>query len=558
VLAGAGLIVLVAAVIYFPSLRGGFLIDDDMLLTESPLIKAQDGLYRFWCTTEPYDYWPVTNTTLWIEWRLWGPRATGYRVTNLVLHVVDSLLIWTALRRLSIPGAFLASLLFAVHPVNVDSVAWIAQRKNLLAMLFGVLAILAYLKSEAPTASVVNCTSPYTTRWYWLAFVGFVMAILSKISAVILPALLLGIVAWQRPVTRRDLARMAPFCVFALVLVGVNLRFRMQTLEIPAPTVGLPERLLGGADVVWFYLSKALLPIQLVFVYPRWHIELQRLPAWLPLLAAVVVTAVLWRHRQGSGRAVLFAWGYFCVALVPVMGFTEQLVVADHYQHVALIGVVTLAAAAWATRTPRTQAAKWALNVAAVAAVGTLGFLTWRHSGLYVDNVTLFQAVVERYPDSAVAQHYLGYALLKARRPQEAREHLVQAVRIQPAFPEAHNTLGGALAQAGQFPEAIWHFQEALRLRPDYPGAHNNLGTVLRATGRREEAIEQLHQALRFRPNFPEAHCNLGKALLEAGRRSDAIGHFQEAVRLNPNFSEARNLLVATLGDAEQAREPRP
>ncbi len=146
--AGVTLIVVVIFLAYLPSINGGFVLDDDDLLTDNAFIKASDGLYQFWCTAETQDYWPVTNTTFWIEWRLWGMNPTGYHVTNLILHIVESLLIWVILRKLSIPGAFLAAMIFAVHPVNVESVAWIAQRKNMMAMLFFLLSILCYLKTE--------------------------------------------------------------------------------------------------------------------------------------------------------------------------------------------------------------------------------------------------------------------------------------------------------------------------------------------------------------------------------------------------------------------------
>ena len=153
-LAGAAIIIMVAFLAYLPSINGGFVLDDESLLTNNLFIRASDGPYRLWCTTESPDYWPVTNTSFWIEWRLWETKPTGYHVTNLILHVIEALLIWIILRKLSVPGAFLAAMIFALHPVNVESVAWIAQRKNLMSMLFFLLSILWYLKAEMPTAIV--------------------------------------------------------------------------------------------------------------------------------------------------------------------------------------------------------------------------------------------------------------------------------------------------------------------------------------------------------------------------------------------------------------------
>ncbi len=262
VMRGAAVIAAAAFVIYFPSLNGGFLFDDANLLTENDLIRSPNGLYNFWCTTKTADYWPATNTTLWMEWRLWGMSPAGYHVTNLVLHVLEALLVWIILRKMSIPGAFWAALIFAVHPVNVESAAWISSRKNLMAMLFFLLSILWYLKYLKPAPLWVaakqctaHCPPPtaYCFLCYWLSLVAFVLAMLSKGSAAVLPVLLLGIVWWLHsgdcpdlprqmglslylepratkiglsPFNRWDLLRTGPFFLVAAVLAAVNVWFQ--------------------------------------------------------------------------------------------------------------------------------------------------------------------------------------------------------------------------------------------------------------------------------------------------------------------------------------------
>ncbi len=257
-----------ALLVYLPALRGDFVLDDDLLLTKNALVKAPDGLFRVWYTTAQPDYVPLTSSTLWIEWRLWGMNSMGYHVTNLVLHIAATFLIWAILRQLSLPGAFLAALLFAVHPVIVESVAWVEQRKNTLSMLLFLLSIYWYVKSDQPAPSLKKGKSSKRTsgdgrrgmaRWYWLSLLAFALALFSKGSVAILPLLLLLIVWWRRgELTRRDLARCAPFVLVAIVLTPVIVWFVKKGLETTIRNDTLLERLLGAGGVVWFYLSKAL------------------------------------------------------------------------------------------------------------------------------------------------------------------------------------------------------------------------------------------------------------------------------------------------------------
>ena len=592
--AGAAIIIVAVFVVFFPSINGGFVLDDDQLLSENELIKSSDGLYRFWCTTESLDYWPVTNTSLWIEWRLWGNNPTGYHATNLVLHIVESLLIWIILRKLSIPGAFLAAMIFAVHPVNVESVAWISQLKNTMAMLFFLLSILCYLKMEVPSPVFENGlyripstlapgrhVSGRSSLWYCLSLAAFVLAMLSKGSVAVLPVLLLGIVwwlhprrglskflrskngtvpfasrgtvqiiaqqKWDCPLNLWDLLQTAPFFLVAVVLAVVNMWFQKHGTEIVFRTAGFTERLLGAGGVAWFYIYKAVLPINLVFIYPLWHIETGNPLWWLPLFAALAVTTVLWRYRHSWSRPLLFAWGFFCVALVPSMGFTDvgfmrYSLVADRYQHIALIGVIALTAAGWSVWHQRVREAMyWAATIVAIVAVGVLAFLTWRQSGIYRDVFTLYQATLEKNPDCCIAHNNLGSALVKAGRLQDAIEHYEQALRVNPDYPEAQANLGVALGKAGRFREAMEHYEQALRMRPDYAEVYYNMGLALVKTGQPEEAIEHYRFALALRPNYVDAHNNLGVALVQMGRPQEAIEHHEQALRLKPDYSEAHN-----------------
>jgi tetratricopeptide (TPR) repeat protein len=319
-------------------------------------------------------------------------------------------------------------------------------------------------------------------------------------------------------------------------------------MDIAQPTGSVVERLLAAPSSVWFYLYKALLPVDLAYTYPVWHPRADRLQAWLPLIAAVVASLVLWWYRRGWSRPLMFAWGFYCVALMPATGVTEKLVIADRYQHVALIALMALVAGSWETLRQRAHpSARRLLYAVAVLVTGAYAFLTWQQSALYSDSVTLMQAAVDTYPGSAPAHHNVGFALLRAGRLQEAREHLEDALRIEPDYVDAHKTLAATLTEAGQPQEAIAHFQAVLALVPDDPSASYNVGAALREAGRPEEAIEYFQRALQSRPNYSLAHSNLGKALLEVGRPAEAIEQFQQALRIDPDDREARQRLETAL-----------
>jgi protein O-mannosyl-transferase len=573
VLAGAAAIVAIVFVAYLPSINGGFVLDDDVLVTNNRLVTGSNGLNRFWLTTEAMDYWPATNSTFWLERRLWEMSPTGYHLTNLILHILESLLIWIILRKFSIPGAFLAAMIFAVHPVNVESVAWIAQRKETMAMLFFLLSILWYVKAE--TSAIIDESPPARSHggprergktfssfiphpssfllWYWLSLAAFVLAMLSKGSAAVLPALMLGMIWYFRPLTRRDLARIAPFFAVAVALAAVDMWFQTHGSGEQLRNADFMQRLLGAGGVIWFYIFKCLLPLNLVFIYTQWQIHVDKIMWWLPLIMAVIVTALLWRFRNAWARPVLFAWGFFCVALVPVMGminvgYMKHSLVADHYQHIAIIGVIALAAAGWSSWRLRQQGLnRSAVNMAAVVAVCTLAFLTWRQSALYSDALTLYQATLNKNPDSWMARDNLGNALLAAGRTKQAIEQYEQALGLNQDDAATHSNLGNALLKTGRTREAIEHCEKAIRLKPNFPEALNNLGNALVQSGRVEEGIEQFEQAIRLNPDYLKAQCNLGSALLQAGRYPEAAAHFEQALELRPDIAEVHNNLGTIL-----------
>ncbi len=416
---GVAIVAVVALVCYWPALRGDFILDDNKLITENPIVHASNGLLRFWGTTEPADYWPLTNSSFWLEWRMWGKNPAGYHVTNLLLHVAAALLLWAILQKLAIPGAFLAALLFAVHPVNVESVAWISQLKNTLGMVFFLLSILWYLLTIKQRTTD---NGPRTAWWYGLSLLAFLLAMFSKGSLAILPVLLLVIAWWQRGrIDKSDLLRTAPFFVATVALTAVNLWFQKHGMDIVVRNANFGQRFVGAGAAVWFYLAKALVPIDLIFVYPNWQIETSSLLWWLPVAAALVVTLLLARQPISPAshwrRALLFAWLTFCTALVPVLGFADvgfmqYSLVADHYEHIALIVVVALVAAGWRTWHDHTTALRRVTaNLVLLAVVGLLGVTTWQQCRLFRNAITLYEATLLENPLAWVIQNNLGQKL---------------------------------------------------------------------------------------------------------------------------------------------------
>jgi tetratricopeptide (TPR) repeat protein len=607
-----------AFVAYFPALRGGFVFDDDTLVTKNAMVQAPDGLYRFWFTADAVDYWPMTMTSFWVEWRLWGMDPAGYHVTNLLLHIGSALLVWAILKRLRVPGAYWAALLFAVHPVNVESVAWIAQRKNTLSMIFFLASIYCFVRFEevgtggppvrgkqgTPVRSKgrpgthgrAGRPSLPINRWYWLSLLAFTLAMLSKGSVAILPLILLGIIAWRRRLELMDLVRAAPFFAVAGVLTLVNIGWQTHGVSGPIRTAGPIERLLEAGATVWFYLSKALLPINLVFFYPLWTIHPDAFEWWLPLLGAIGLTGLLvymTRFRSSSAvipsaarnpvaaaeeiprsarddngvgadsrswRAALFAWGYFCVALIPVMGFADVYfmkysLVADHYQYLALLGVMAWVSAVWWDGAEiRFGSFRF---LAAAGVVALFAGMTFWQTLAYRDAETLYRVTLQRDPLSWPAAGNLGVIEAESSRIDAAFGHFTEALRLNPDYAQAHYNLGRLLkVKPNGSALALPHFARAVELYPEYADAHFWLARCLEDLNRQEEARAQYEQAIAAKTFFLfDSHRDLAVNLAKAGRLAEALPHFEEAARLNPRAAMVHYMLAEDLEGLGRTQE---
>jgi tetratricopeptide (TPR) repeat protein len=394
--------------------------------------------------------------------------------------------------------------------------------------------------------------------WYWLSLLAFLIAMLSKGSVAVLPALLLGIVWWLRILTWRDLVRTAPFFIVAAIMTSVNVWFQTHGSGEVLRNAGFVARILGAGSMIWFYLYKAILPVDLSFIYPQWDIPVNQFLCWLPLFAALAVTGILWAYRKSLSRPSLFAWGFFCVALLPTMGLTDVYfmkysLVADRYQHIAIIGVIALASAGFAAWFQGAKGeTRWAAAIVLIMAMGSCSLLTWRQCGMYRDAITLYETTLKNNPNCNIVENNLGKALSDIGRSSEAMDHYRKAILLNPGYVEANYNLGNALVQAGRSQEAVEYFRQSIKLAPELPMAHNNLAVALLNTGNPREAIGHCQEALRIMPNNIEAYNNLGNAYKAIGQYPRAIEQYEKALQLNSNHPDTYINMGATLVEAGQ------
>ena len=521
---------LVAAVLlaFWPSLGGGFLWDDDIWIVPAAvtptqrLIHDDRGLHGIWFTSRAVDPWPLSNSLFWLEWRLWGMHPAGYRMVNLLLHMTGSLLVWRVLWRLRVPGAWLGACLFAIHPVTVASVAWIAELKNCLSLPLYAAAMLAWLRFD----------DDGDRRWYAVSLATFALALLAKTSTVVLPVVLLLLCWWRRGrIDRRDRAATAPFFLFAIAMGLVTVWMQAPRGVVPdaAGPGPLLARIAAAGWAVWFYLAKALVPLRLAMLYPRWLVDPGNAADWLPLAALLGAATAIGRLDAPWTRPLLLGLGCFIAALAPVLGilpmrFQQFAPVSDHLQYLALPAVTALVAAGLATVSAGRRARPAGRAVAALLVL-LLMALTWQRSVVFRSREALWRDSLATNPYSAQAHYNLAETLAEDGRPDEAAPHYRDALRLDPDFAQAHNNLGGLLGPQGRLDDAIAHFAEAVRIRPDYAEAHNNWGVALAVRGDLPEAVAHFEEAVRLDPDHENARRNLRRSREQLQARQSAPTH---------------------------------
>jgi protein O-mannosyl-transferase len=547
---GLGLLLFAATLaVYKPALHGGLIMDDDFHVT-APSMQSPAGLWRIWSVVgATHQYFPVVHTAFWLEHRIWGDSVLGYHLMNVLQHAASACLLVAILRRLAIPGAWLAGFIFALHPVCVESVAWISEQKNTLSTFFALWSVLIYLYFDESRRGSA----------YGIALMLFVLSVLSKSTTVTLPAALLVIFWWKRGRIdwRRDLLPVIPWFILCVLLVlpAAGMERKMVATSAADFSLSLLQRGLLAGRIFWFYLGKLIWPANLIYMYPRWTVDSGAAWQYIYPLAAIILLVfalILARRIRGPLAALLI----FAGTLFPVLGFINVYwfvisYVGDHLEYLSMLAIIALFAAGAASVAKLIPPdMRWTALIPSAALLMILGLLTHRQSALYRDPETLYRATLAHNPASWVAHYNLGDTLNQIPgRQDEVIAEWETTLRYKPDYVEARNNLACLLASdPNRIPEAIEQFDEVIREKPDFADAHANLAAVLsNYPDRIPEAIDEFQAALRYDPDSAETHNNFGSMLMDLpGRLNDAIDQLKTAVRINPDYAEAHwNLSIA-------------
>ncbi len=564
---------------YAQVFRAGFIWDDESHLTRNPCVIGPLGLKEIWTSAQAV-YYPLVLTTFWTLHKFVGLNPLSYHALNVLLHAASAILLWRVLKLLQVRGAWLGAALWALHPVMVESVAWVTELKNTQSCLFYLLSILFFLKWEEQGEATRRPTAPFAKAGgdrrflmlFALSLLFFIMATLSKPSVVMLPFVLALYMWWMRGKIRwRDVLAVAPFAVISALASAWTIweqRFHARAVG-PDWAQTMPERFIIAGRAIWFYLGKLIWPHPLIFIYPRWDLDPSRLVAYFPLVSAIAGLIAMWFVRAKWGRAVFFAAAYYVISLFPVLGFFSVYFfrysfVSDHFQYLASMGPIALAGAGMATLAARLWGTPVELQGTAIsqppwefgkapflggcmALLVLLGFLTWRQTAEYRDLNALYTATLKKNPGCWMAHYNLGIVLSEQGETDQAIDHYRQAVTLRSDYAEAHYNLGRLLVEQGRLDEAIDHYEKAVEINPADPETQNNLGVTLFGIGRVDEAIAHYRKALEIQPDYVEASCNLANALIAEGDFDGAIARYSACLSVIPDQPEAQYNLASAL-----------
>ena len=548
-------LIVATAVAYLPAWNGKPIWDDNAHITQ-PELRSWHGLVEVWTQVgATQQYYPLVHSVFWIEQKLWGDSVLGYHLINIFLHGFAAIVLLQILLRLKVPGAWLAAGLFALHPVQVESVAWISEIKNTLSGLFFFCSILAYLNFDQNRSRVA----------YFGSLALFLFGLMCKTAIAPLPAIILAVLWW-----RRGRLRLRDDVVPSLPFFGLGIGAGLFTAWVERNFVGahgtvfqlsILQRCLIAARDFWFYLFKLLWPVKLTFIYPRWQISGAIWWQYLFPLTLILLLALIWRLRK-KNRGPLAAVLVFLGLLFPALGFINVYpfiysFVADHFQYLACVGPLTLFAAGMTMALDSIAPGKVLLRpTISFLLLLTLGALSWRQCRDYRDIETLWRTTIARNPDCWMAYSNLGSFLSARGNVDEAIRDFRKALELWPNQSKDHNNLGKALVQKGRIAEAMDHFQTALRVSPEDPDTESNIGAASLQQGDADEAISHLRRAVEKWPRHAQGHINLGNALLQNREIDAAIAEYEKTLAVPFDHAESHYSIGTALrqkGDVEEA-----
>lgn len=599
----AVLLLLTVLLAYQPVTHAGWVWDDNDHVTENPTVVGPLGLKEIW-TTSAGDISPLTRSTFWLEHKLWGLSPAPYHIVNVIFQAACGIFLWQVLRKLRVPGAWLGAAIWALHPIQVESVAWVSELKNTESGLFFLLSVFFFI--ENIRHEDVSGSPKLRFGWhYYLSLLFALLAMASKVSTVVLPACLCLCAWWIEGRWQwRNLLRVAPMVLMtalaSIAVIWSQGKREAMSHDHPLATGTLPERIVRSANAIWFYLGKLAWPHPLMAMYPDPKIVFTQWFSYLPLVILLGALVVLWLRPRSWMRPYFFVLAWFLVALTPALPlfdpYTSRYSAAYswvylHFQYLAGMAPLALLGAGLMrlTSLPNLQR-PWLRPLIAVTVLTILGVSTWHRAWAYESQEALwtdtvaknpgswtghqilglesarkgqvdqaiahFREVIAINPDFADAHNDLGVALAKKGRTDEALAEYTTALKISANYAEAHYNFGNLLLQSNQLDPAISHFRKALELNPAYIDATNNLGIALGREGHFDEAIEQYQKALSIDPDNVSVHFNLGDALAQMGRSDDALPHLRRVLEMHPDYADAHNdlgIVLARKGQMEEA-----
>jgi Flp pilus assembly protein TadD len=593
---GALAIIGFALVVYWPVLGGGFIWDDTLTVEQNHLVTGIFGLGSIWFRMD----FPLTMTALWLQWLVFGNHAAGYHVVDVLLHGLNAVLLWRLLARLRIPGAWLAGVIFAAHPVCVASAGWISEQKNTLSMAFCLGSFWWYVRSvegeqhASPSKAQFPQSTPsslgpgitgeaqsplgHTGLYYWLSLAAFVLALLSKTTTVMLPVVLLAWAWWRHGrITRRDCLRASPYFLLALGFGLLTIWFqKYQVLgRLPVQHEGFWGRLAEAGRATWFYLGKAVWPVNLNMIYQRWTIDAASPWSYLPGVLLCGLFGLCWRYRHGWGRHGVFALGCYAVLLFPALGFFDMYYLAisrvsDHFHYLALNAPVALAAGAWGSLTRPADSPASAVPLSPTAArfpssilrsrfamllpgtvVLALAVLTFQRAKIFASDEDVWRDTLAKNPAAWTAHNNLGSILAERQDYDQAAREFAASLEFNPANVKAHANLGTLLAQQGKFAEAETHFAAALQLEPDDGDTHRMFAAYLADRGKTQEALAHYREALRHKSDTEATRLAYAALLHQTGDVPEAAAQYRLLVGRQPALVEALNNLAWLLATSK-------